>query len=84
MEVEFLSQYDKNLKKYTEACQLPTDLSMDAAPPKSRCVQVMFNTLLPSHRTGIVLEQFPACHFMVHAVLPLPWTSLCMLTCQVK
>jgi hypothetical protein len=40
IEVEFLSQYDKNLKKFAEACHLSTDLSMDAAPPKSRCVQV--------------------------------------------
>jgi hypothetical protein len=42
MEVDFLMQYEQNLKKYADACGLSTDLSMDAAPPKSRCVQVCF------------------------------------------
>lgn len=40
LEVEFLRQYEKNLKTFADTCGLATDLSMDTAPPKSKCVQV--------------------------------------------
>jgi len=39
-EVDFLKVYEQNLKRYAQALDLGTDLTMDAAPPKSKSVQV--------------------------------------------
>lgn len=39
-ELDFLQQYEQNLKHYARACHLGMDLTMDAAPPKSKSVQV--------------------------------------------
>lgn len=39
-ELDFLKQYGQILKRYAQACDLGVDLTMDAAPPKSRSVQV--------------------------------------------
>lgn len=39
-EIEFVDQYELNLKRYAQACGLGRDLTMDAAPPKSKSVQV--------------------------------------------
>lgn len=38
-EVDFIKQYEANLKRYAQALDLGTDLTMDAAPPKSKSVQ---------------------------------------------
>lgn len=45
LEVDFLRQYEQNLKAFSDSCGLATDLSMDTAPPKSKCVQVRFTTV---------------------------------------
>ena len=52
-ELDFLQQYAQNLKKYAQACDLGMDLTMDAAPPKSKSVQVRaeFNACSPSLTT---------------------------------
>eukprot|EP01025_Chloroclados_australasicus_P021150 TRINITY_DN2219_c1_g1_i2.p2 TRINITY_DN2219_c1_g1~~TRINITY_DN2219_c1_g1_i2.p2 ORF type:complete len:218 (+),score=16.57 TRINITY_DN2219_c1_g1_i2:132-785(+) len=39
-EIDFVQKYELNLKKYAQAASLGLDLTMDAAPPKDRCVQV--------------------------------------------
>jgi hypothetical protein len=44
-EVDFFSIYEQNLKNFARSLDLDVDLTMDAAPPKSKRVQVVLHPL---------------------------------------
>lgn len=78
LEVEFLLQYEQILKKFADACGLATDLSMDATPPKSKCVQVRLpiQCLIESSIYDLLLRPMQTCRCRGSRNSQLPLTAL--------
>jgi hypothetical protein len=55
VELDFLRQYQQNLKRFADACDLRTDLTIDAAPPKCKCVQVRQPSVHMTSQTNRIL-----------------------------